>query len=321
MIQDSYLILVEMVSSFKNKLSDINARISEYTISIREEKSCVKEFEDSEADDFKIFYPRKDSTPAQKAEAEKAYLRIAECEEEIGKLNEIKTDLENKISQLESVLKNETHNISLINFQEEDRRRIVRDLHDDSLQNLIHLIHKLELCNLYIDQDPLKAKLELSLVSKGLKEVIGDIRNTIFDLRPMSFEDLGMKAGFERLLNKINEERKYEVVSDIENVSCENKLVLTYIYRIVQECLANIDKHAKASRIFFQCKVDGQNCVIDVEDDGIGFDEETVDAGDEKHFGLSLMRERISFLDGTIKISSHKGNGTKVHMTIPLVKE
>lgn len=321
MIQDSYLILVEMVSSFKNKLSDINARISEYTLSIREEKSCVKEFEDSEADDFKIFYPRKDSTPAQKAEAEKAYHRIAECEEEIGKLNEIKTDLENKISQLESVLKNETHNISLINFQEEDRRRIVRDLHDDSLQNLIHLIHKLELCNLYIDQDPLKAKLELSLVSKGLKEVIGDIRNTIFDLRPMSFEDLGMKAGFERLLNKINEERKYEVVSEIENVSCENKLVLTYIYRIVQECLANIDKHAKASRIFFQCKVDGQNCVIDVEDDGIGFDEETVDAGDEKHFGLSLMRERINFLDGTIKISSHKGNGTKVHMTIPLVKE
>lgn len=317
MIKDSYLILVEMVSSFKKTLSDVTVRMKENTLFIREEKSCIKAIEDTEADDFKIFYPRKDSTPVQKEEVERAYARIAAYEEKNRKLNEVKTDLENKISQLENVLKNETHYISLINFQEEDRRRIVRDLHDDSLQNLVHLIHKLELCNLYIDQDPLKAKLELSLVSKGLKEVISDIRNTIFDLRPMSFEDLGMKVGFERLLNKINEEKKYEITADIENVSCENKLVLTYIYRIVQESLNNIDKHAKASRILFRCKTDSKRCIIDVEDNGMGFDIEN--CNDERHFGISLMKERIEFLNGQIEISSNFGKGTKIHMTIPLV--
>lgn len=317
MIKDSYLILVEMVSSFKKTLSDVTVRMNENTLFIREEKSCIKAYEDTEADDFRIFYPRKDNMPVQKEEAERAYARIAAYEEKNRKLNKIKTDLENKIGQLENILKNETHYISLINFQEEDRRRIVRDLHDDSLQNLVHLIHKLELCNLYIDQDPLKAKLELSLVSKGLKEVISDIRNTIFDLRPMSFEDLGMKVGFERLLNKINEEKKYEITADIENVSCENKLVLTYIYRIVQESLNNIDKHAKASRILFRCKTDGKECIIDIEDDGEGFDIEN--CNDEKHFGISLMKERIEFLNGQIEISSGLGKGTKVHMTIPLV--
>lgn len=320
MIQDSYNILTELLSSFRQEFSDINTRIHENTLLIKEEEACVKAIEENDSDELKIFYPRSGNTLFQKEEIEKSNIRKADYEEQNRKLNEIKTNLEYKIHQLEKVLKYESRNITMMNFQEEDRRRIARDLHDTSLQNIVHLIHKIELCDLYIDQDPLKAKLELSLLSKTLKDVMNDIRNTIFDIRPMSFDDLGLKASLERLLEKINEDRKYEIVSEIDDVSCENNLVLVYIYRTVQESLNNIVKHAEAQRIFFQCKEHDGFCVIHIEDDGRGFCEKLEVVKEEKHFGLSLMRERVEFLNGKIDISSSEGSGTRIHIEIPLVQ-
>ena len=280
--------------------------------------ACVKALENT--DDFQVFYPRKDNTPIQKDEIEKSNSRKADYEELNGKLNKTKAILEERIKKLEKILKYESYNITAINFQEDDRQRIARDLHDASLQNLVHLVHKLELCHLYIDQDPLKAKLELSLVSKGLKEVLNEIRNTIFDLRPMSFDDLGLKAGLERLLERINENKKYEIISDIDDVSCENNFILVYIYRTVQEGLNNILKHAEAEKIIFRCKMINDLCVIDMEDDGKGFCEELEEERGDKHFGLSSMRERIELLNGIIEISSSEGNGTKIHIEIPLAE-
>ena len=69
-------------------------------------------------------------------------------------------------------------NLAVINIQEEDRQRIARDLHDTSLQNLAHIIHKIELAGMFIDKDPVKAKLELAVIKKDLKAIIEDIRNT-----------------------------------------------------------------------------------------------------------------------------------------------
>lgn len=113
------------------------------------------------------------------------------------------------------------------------------------------MIHKIELSSLYIDQDPIKAKLELSLVNQVLKKTIDEIRNIIFDLRPMTFDDLGFKAAVERLLLNINENQKYFMETDIDDVSCENNLILVTLYRVIQECLNNIDKHAEAEKIIF----------------------------------------------------------------------
>lgn len=87
----------------------------------------------------------------------------------------------------------ENNNLTIFKVQEEERQRIARDLHDTSLQNLTHLIHKIELSSLYIDKDPIQAKLELSIVEKSLRKTIEEIRNIIYDLRPMSFDDLGLK--------------------------------------------------------------------------------------------------------------------------------
>ena len=211
----------------------------------------------------------------------------------------------------------EHHNLTILNIQEQDRQRIARDLHDTSLQNLAHLIHKIELSSLYIDADPNQAKLELAIVNKRLRETIDEIRSIIFDLRPMTFDDLGLKAALVRLLKNTESELECKIQFDIDDVSCENNLVLASIYRLSQESLTNFRKHAESDKLFFSCKnVDGQ-CILDIVDEGKGFDCEVPDDG-KKHFGFSLMRERVDLLNGKIDILSELGKGTKIHIEIPL---
>lgn len=317
MIKDSYEIITEILGSLRQELSDIDAQIHCNLLYIKEEDICINKLKDKETDELKMFYPRIDDD-LQKDEIEKATIRKTEYEKLNKNLYEKRDALENRIGQLKKVIEQEDQRTVDLHYQEEERNRISGELHDTALQNLVHLIHKIELCGLYIDEDPLKAKLELSLINKGLKEVVNEIRNIIFDLRPMTFDDLGLKAGFERLLDNINEEKKYEIFSDIDDVSCENSMNLLYIYRAVQESLNNIVKHAEAEKIWFRCKSTDDVCIIDIEDDGKGFYEEKDEIKEDKHFGLSLMRERIELLNGIIDISSLEGNGTKIHMEIPL---
>ena len=209
-------------------------------------------------------------------------------------------------------------NLAVLNIQEEDRQRIARDLHDTSLQNLAHLVHKIELCSMYIDDDPVKAKMELAVVKKNLKSIIDEIRNTIYDIRPMAFDDLGLKAAFERLFTVINENKTYDMDIDIDDVSCENNLVMITVYRVVQECFVNINKHAEADKIIFHCKQNNDILIIDIQDNGKGFACEGLNSIKEKHFGISIMKERINLLGGKISIYSEIYCGTKVHIEIPL---
>lgn len=211
----------------------------------------------------------------------------------------------------------EINNLSFLNIQEQDRQRIARDLHDTSLQNLTHLIHKIELSSMYVDTDPIQAKLELTLISKRLRDTIDEIRNIIFDLRPMTFDDLGLKAALERLLANLEEECSCEIVSDIDDVSCENNIVLVSIYRLAQEAITNFYKHADAEKLFFSCKNRDNKCIMDIVDNGRGFANENPGDG-RNHFGLDLMRERVALLSGFIEISSEPDKGTKIHIEIPL---
>lgn len=218
--------------------------------------------------------------------------------------------------ELEKILSRENRNLTVLKIQEEDRKRIARELHDTSLQNLTHLVHRLELCGLYIDTDPIQAKLELSAANKHLKDIIEEIRGTIFDLRPMIFDDLGIKASLERLLAEMNKDNKLEINADIDDVSCETNLILVTIYRVVQESLVNIFKHADANKVNLSFKERDGRCIIEIEDDGKGFQQDNVDC--EKHFGISLMRERVELLNGKFEIVSEECKGTKIRIDISL---
>jgi len=304
---DDYNALEEIVKEMGQELKMIEEKIK-YNL------QCIKEADiyaglliDSEPEDFKFFSPR-NAENVHKEEIAKAFQEKENCRCKNEQLYERQNLLISHINVLQNILKHRTDGMIVL--------RIARDLHDTSLQNLAHLIHKIELCSLYIDEDVIKAKLELSVVNNILKKTIDEIRNIIFDLRPMTFDDLGFKAALERLLAVFNENQKYFVETEIDDVSCENNLVLVSIYRVVQECLNNIEKHADAETVLFSCRNQKGSCIITIKDDGIGFDPERLP--EEKHFGLSLMQERIRLINGKISILSKKKEGTCIKIEVPI---
>lgn len=222
-----------------------------------------------------------------------------------------------RMGKLEEIFEKENvYNVKLFQIQEDERHRIARDLHDTSLQNITHIIHKLELCSLLMDGDPVRAKQELSILSTKLRLAIEEIRNTIFNLRPMEFDDLGLKASFERLISIVNKDNDYEVDFYVEDVSREDDFLLFTIYRSVQECLTNIVKHAEATKIIFHAKFINDKYVILIEDNGKGFILSDKSKKETNHFGMSLMRECVSILRGTVDVTSG-ANGTRVKIEIP----
>ena len=209
-------------------------------------------------------------------------------------------------------------NLALLSVQEDERRRIAMELHDTALQNLAHIVHKVELSSKFIDVDPERAKKELSLVNNSIRSVIEEIRNTIYDLRPMVFDDLGFKAACERLIQKMNENRNYYIVADIDDIQLPSSIIMSNLYRILQESLQNISKHANASKIKIQCNLFDNILHLYIADDGDGFEPDEVLKLDSNHFGLKGIKERVEMLGGTFSIISGKGKGTKIDISIEL---
>lgn len=208
---------------------------------------------------------------------------------------------------------------SVLDVQEKERQRIARDLHDTSLQNLTHLVHKVELSSLYIDQDPIKAKLELATIATGLRKVIDDIRNRIYNLRPMPFDDLGLRNALLNLFSLINQDGHFEIIDDIDDIEdCfpeeEKEIPLIMIYRIIQECFYNAVEHSGGNRIEVSLKDKKDFFRIIVRDNGTGFDQEEAEKK-ERHFGLKVVQERVFLLNGKIEMYTEKG--TSIYIEIP----
>lgn len=208
---------------------------------------------------------------------------------------------------------------SVLDVQEKERQRIARDLHDSSLQNLTHLVHKVELCSLYIDRDPVKAKLELATIEAGLRKVIDDIRNRIYDLRPMTFDDLGLRETLLNLFSLINQDGHFKVIADIDDIDDslsdeEKEISLIMMYRIIQECVYNAVEHSGGNRIEVSLKEKKKFFQISIRDNGIGFDLKEAEKKD-RHFGLTVVRERVFLLSGKIEMDTQKG--TTILIEIP----
>ncbi len=205
---------------------------------------------------------------------------------------------------------------SVMDVQEKERQRIARDLHDSSLQNLAHLLHKVELSSLYIDQDPVKAKLELATIESGLRKVIDDIRNRIYDLRPMSFDDLGLREALLNLFSMLNQDGKFDIEADIDEIEEgfpeeEKNFFLITIYHIIKECVLNSIRHSGGNQIEVSLKERSKAYVIKIKDNGKGFDiKET--AKKDRHFGLHVVEERVFLLGGKMRIDTQDGTTIEI---------
>lgn len=201
----------------------------------------------------------------------------------------------------------------IVVIQENERKRIARDLHDATLQNLTHVLHQVELSQMYMDRDIVQAKLELLSVQKNLKSTIDEIRNIVFDLRPMSFDDLGLKETFDNFYDLITKYSDFEVEFHVDDINGQSEYFLLSIYRIAREALMNALRHSGGDKVIFHCKDKGNSVLLIIEDNGIGFNFE--DTKEKNHYGLCVIRDRVNVLGGTLQINTD--NGTKIVVEIP----
>ncbi len=210
-----------------------------------------------------------------------------------------------------------------LEMQEMDRKRIAMEIHDTTVQNLTTLVHKTEYTTKLLDIDSVRARLELNTMTDILRNSIEELREIIFDLRPMCIDDLGLIAAIERYVNQMqldNDTLKYFLnVSSEENIKIIPIVNLT-IFRIIQEILVNVRKHAHATKVEINLVYESDYLYIVVKDNGIGFDINK-DACKVKNFGLSIMKERVKLLAGEINIDSIMGNGTIIQVKVPIVEE
>lgn len=203
--------------------------------------------------------------------------------------------------------------LELLAMQEAERKRIADDLHDTTVQDLVHLSQQLELAMMYLNQDTNQTRLELVSAKKSIKKIIDDMRGTIYDLRPMAFDDIGWDSAIERLQNEIKNKSDTNVIFNMCNIDGVNSLIKISIYRILCEACQNICKHANASSMTITMRKEEKRLVLDIVDDGVGIGEY-----DEKnHFGLSMIKERVGLLSGKLSILTNE-KGTIIDIVIPL---
>ncbi|MCL5023220.1 MAG: HAMP domain-containing protein [Nitrospirae bacterium] len=208
----------------------------------------------------------------------------------------------------------------LISSQEEERKRIGRELHDEILQDISAFLIKLDICKLYPDKVTGEKIEEMRQIA--LKTIDG-IHNVIQNLRPTILDDLGLEAAIKWLLDKHLGEKgiRYHLTIDMEaNRRFDPRIEIT-LFRIIQESLSNIARHADAKNVFMILKTERNSAIVDIEDDGEGFDvhsalRHATDGG--RGLGILGMKERASLLDGKLEVCSLPGHGTKISLKIPL---
>ena len=200
----------------------------------------------------------------------------------------------------------------------EERARIAREIHEGVAQNLYFLGLRLGLCRRQIAKDPERMVGELEALQSLLQEAIGDLRRLIWALRPVELEQFGPLEAVRRLAADLAAHMGLKVAVAVNGR--ERRFppeVEGALYRIAQEALNNVAKHAEARRAWVEFEVANTEVRVDVRDDGRGF---SVAAAAKNASGLGLrhLRERIEELSGEFLIESSPGSGTRLSAVVPL---
>lgn len=225
----------------------------------------------------------------------------------------------------EKTISKEHMRLKILEALENERKRIAAELHDNSVQELTSIVHKTDLCSKLIQMDPIRCKLELMTMSSTIKGIIEEMRGMIYDLRPMSFDDIGFDVTVGRALEKMNWDHGTQVHLDCDSsVNEVDQVILITLLRIIMEACHNIIKYAKASQVDVSIKKKKNHVILKVIDNGTGFDIEQVmtqKRDDNTGFGLKIMKERVALLSADITFQSAIGEGTSIVVTVPTCKE
>ena len=250
--------------------------------------------------------------------AERLAIRISSV------LGYLGSQLSEVVAQMEAATKNKFLSAAIIKAQEDERFRVSREIHDGPAQDVANLMFQVSVCERMVDIDPFEAKENLQELRRQLRSCLTDIRQIIFDMRPMSLDDLGLVSAIKQLIMKMRERRilEAELQVDGQEVTLPNHIE-TAIFRIVQESLNNVNRHSGVKEAKVRILFTKEALSVLITDEGAGFNMENIETELQEtegngYFGLLGMRERANIIGAQFSVVSAENKGTKVHLRLPL---
>ncbi|MDQ6422515.1 sensor histidine kinase [Paenibacillus sp. LHD-117] len=234
-------------------------------------------------------------------------------------------DLNQVTRILESAKTRQLLGLKIILAQEEERKRIAREIHDGPAQSLANIVLRTEIAERMLIKGQFELVQDELVDLKGqVRSGLEEIRKIIFNLRPMALDDLGLIPTLRKFTQDFEEKAKVHTKFDL--IGKEIRLpsaMEAAIYRMVQEAFSNVLKHAGASHVSLEICFKPQVITLTIQDNGAGFRIETINHPTTRnaHFGLVGMRERVELIEGRLDIDSKPGQGTKIVIDIPTTSE
>jgi signal transduction histidine kinase len=214
----------------------------------------------------------------------------------------------------------------MVEIQEETRKKLARDLHDGPTQSVAAVAMRVNFARRLVERDPKAAAEELFKIEDLARKTTKEIRHMLFTLRPLILESQGLEAALQSMAEKMQETYEQKVLVSVDptilpNLESSKQAV---IFFIVEEAVNNARKHAQAANIWVRIKpLEEDFSLLEIEDDGVGFNVGEVDAFYDKRgsMGMVNMRERAELVNGVLHIDSREGQGTRVQVFLPLTEE
>ncbi|MED3950770.1 sensor histidine kinase [Priestia megaterium] len=235
-------------------------------------------------------------------------------------LNYLTSDLKQVGEIVEDAIQKEYFGFRIIEAQEEERKRLSREIHDGPAQMLANVMMRSELIDrIYRERSAKEAMEEIRDLRKMVRSALYEVRRIIYDLRPMALDDLGLIPTLRKYLDTIEDynegKPRITFISIGQEKRTASKLEVA-LFRLVQEAVTNALKHADATEIQVKIEFNNEHAILLVKDDGCGFNQEEKK---ENSFGLIGMKERVDLLDGTISVHSKINQGTLVMIKVPII--
>ena len=226
----------------------------------------------------------------------------------------------NKMSDIvESVKIRQMFGLKVIQAQEEERKRVARDIHDGQAQSMANIVIRTEIAERLMNNHNIELAIqELKDLKTMIRKSLTDVRQIIFDLRPMALDDLGLLPTVKKFIPELAKREDLKIKLNISGR--ERRLapgMEVAIFRLIQEILNNVVKHAKATFVQANIEYGDEFILVNVRDNGIGFKQEEV-IKNKNFLGLMGMKERLEMLEGTFDIDSVKNTGTTITFKIPI---
>lgn len=234
-------------------------------------------------------------------------------------MNYLMSDIREMGEALETAKQKQDFGLKIIEAQEEERKRLSREIHDGPAQMMANVMMRSDLIDrIFRERGSEEALQEIRSLKKMVRSALYEVRRIIYDLRPMALDDLGLVPTLRKYLQTTEEYHNNTKIS-FSNMGQDRRLPTKYevaLFRLIQESVQNALKHAQATHIQVKIEIRQDAVMVVVKDDGKGFD---IHKKCPESFGIMGMQERVELLEGDLTIDSKIGSGTLVMIQVPLV--